>query len=87
MAFGWFWGRFTLGLKKCAILVSNVNKWGAYTCVGTGSIWETSFSQFCCKPTTVIKMSFFFKALRSIDNSACKLVLVKHFAREVKFYL
>ena len=53
--------RFILGLKRCTILVSNVNKWEGCTCVGPGSIWETSvtFSQFCYKPTTALKICYF----------------------------
>lgn len=59
--------RLILG-KKCTTLVSDTGNGGGSACVGTEGTWEisVSFSQFCYKPITALKIKVLKKSSISV---------------------
>ena len=57
------WLGCIIQIKKCTILVSNVDNEGSCACMKVGGIWEFSVlsSQFCSKHKTALKKIVFLK--------------------------
>ena len=53
----------------------DVDSWGGYAYVGTGSSWNISvlWPQFCCEPKTILKNEVYLKRKKklSINYTTC----------------